>query len=268
MKNTIIGSIVGVLLVGILSSSVDFKTSKKLVETDKYKVIHVDGRIIFQKTNADMKQGDIFVSGTLLKFLSNDSRAAVISSIKGRFVLSASEKGQTKILPAANNISSRSGALINLIDLQNHFLGDYLVLDKMKLEIGEVNYPMNETNFFYLSYLYNGEKINKKLSYENNNLIIDKDEIFKIDGQAIPYDELAMTLYYRQGNSPVKISEFKPVFPNLDELKSEITIIRDEFADKSNEVQIQEITAYLAEFYGKPQKENLAIWLKAEFGLE
>lgn len=148
MKNTIIGGIVGVLLVGILSSSVDFKTSKKLVETDKYKVIHVDGRIIFQKTNADMKQGDIFVSGTLLKFLSNDSRAAVISSIKGRFVLSASEKGQTKILPAANNISSRSGALINLIDLQNHFSGDYLVLDKMKLEIGEVNYPMNETNFF------------------------------------------------------------------------------------------------------------------------
>jgi hypothetical protein len=71
MKNTIIGGIVGVLLVGILSSSVDFKTSKKLVETDKYKVIHVDGRIIFQKTNADMKQGDIFVSGTLLKFLSN-----------------------------------------------------------------------------------------------------------------------------------------------------------------------------------------------------
>lgn len=106
------------------------------------------------------------------------------------------------------------------------------------------------------------------MSYENNKLIIDKDEIFKIDGQAIPYDELAMTLYYRQGSSPVKISEFKPVFPNLDELKSEITIIRDEFADKSNEVQIQEITAYLAEFYGKPQKENLAIWLQAEFGLE
>lgn len=57
------------------------------------------------------------------------------------------------------------------------------------------------------------------MSYENNKLIIDKDEIFKIDGQAIPYDELAMTLYYRQGSSPVKISEFKPVFPNLDELK-------------------------------------------------
>jgi len=86
----------------------DMDRAEKLANNDKYKVIRLDGHIIFQRTNSDMKKGDIFLPGTELSFKTQQSRAAVISSLKGRFVLSASEKGQTKILPAANNISSRS----------------------------------------------------------------------------------------------------------------------------------------------------------------
>lgn len=113
-----------VVLVGF-SSLLGEKNSVKLESSDKYTVIRVDGRIIFQRTKADMQKGDVFLSGTALSLTSLEARAAVISGIKGRFVLSSSEKGQTKILPAANNISSRSGALINLIDLQNHFTGNF-----------------------------------------------------------------------------------------------------------------------------------------------
>ncbi len=256
-------------LVVTLFSNIGIKESKKLAAADKYKVIRVDGKIVFKKTEANMKKGDIFLSGTALSFRSPQSRAAVISSLKGRFVLSASEKGQTKILPAANNISSRSGALINMIDLKNHFSGNYLVLDKLHLEIGEERFPMNKDNFFYLSYEYNGEKIRKKVGYEaGNKLILDKSEIFKIDGEQIPTSKMDMTLYYRQGEESNKISSFSPVFPDLSELKDEIQIISDEFSNKTNAVKIQEITAYLDEFYGKPQKENLKGWLKTEFDLE
>lgn len=269
MKRKIQFSFLIVLGLGLLLSGIGAKESKKIAGTDKYKVIRVDGKIIFQRTEAEMKKGDIFLSGTALSFKTPQSRAAVISSVKGRFVLSASEKGQTKILPAANNISSRSGALINLIDLQNHFSGDYLVLNETRLEIGEQNFPMGGDNFFYLSYTYNGEKIRKKLdNADGNTLVIGKDEIFKIDGEPIPVEAMDMTLYYRQGETSTKISDFSPVFPNLSELKDEVQIIIDEFSDKSTEVQIQEITAYLGEFYGKAQKENLNAWLKQEFGLE
>ncbi len=269
MKRNVFFGIAAFLLLNTLLSLFGEADARKLAESDKYKVIKVDGRIIFQRTKADMKIGDIFVSGTELSFTSPQSRAAVISSLKGRFVLSASEKGQTKILPAANNISSRSGALINLVDLQNHFSGDYLVLDQAKLEIGQENFPMNETNFFYLSYEYNGEKIRKKLNYEEGNLLVlSKDEIYKIDGEPISVQVMGMALYYRSGETSTKISEFKPVFPNLDELKDEVRIILDEFSDKSTDVQIQEVTAYLAEFYGKPQRENLGAWLEINFGLK
>lgn len=142
----------------------DMDRAEKLANNDKYKVIRLDGRIIFQRTNSDMKKGDIFMPGTELSFKTQQSRAAVISSLKGRFVLSASEKGQTKILPAANNISSRSGALINLLDLQKHFDGNYLIIEEMALEIGDQNFKMDDKNFFYVSYAHDEETIRKKLA--------------------------------------------------------------------------------------------------------
>ena len=144
--------IVGVAVVLFVTvSNMDSVQSKKLAGTDKYKVIKVDGKIVFEQTREDMKKGDVFLSGMALSFQTPQSRAAVISSLKGRFVLSASEKGQTKILPAANNISSRAGALINMVDLQNHFSGKYLVLGAMELELGEEAFPMGEQSVFYLS---------------------------------------------------------------------------------------------------------------------
>lgn len=257
-----------VLSLGFLYSLVGEGEAHKLAESDKYKVIRVDGRIVFQRTNSDMKKGDVFLSGTKLSFKTPQSRAAVISSLKGRFVLSASEKGQTKLLPAANNISSRSGALINLIDLQNHFTGNYLVLDKLSLEVGAENFPMDNKHFFYLSYEHEGEKIRKKMSFEGNKLEIDKEEIFKVDGASIPITKTQMTLYYREDSASKKINSFTPVFPDLTELKDEVQIIMDEFETKSAKVKVQEITAYLDEFYGKPQKENLNEWLNREFEIK
>lgn len=244
------------------------KEAIKLANSEQYKVIKVDGQIIFVSNKQSMKSGDIFVSGTGLEFKTPQSRAAVISKIKGRFVLSPSEKGQAKILPAANNISSRAGALINIIDLQNHFDGRYLVINKMELEIGEQTFPMNDDAFFYLAYYHNDEQIRKKLDHNGNKLILDKAEIFKIDDRPIEVTEKEMTLFYRNNGKSSKISTFTPVFPDSDELKTEIEIIMEEFDGKDNATKIKEITAYLNEFYGKPQKENLSEWLDDEFSIK
>lgn len=241
---------------------------QRLAESDQYKVIKVDGQIVFQKTNVDMKQGDIFMSGTPISFKTPQSRAAVISNLKGRFVLSASEQGQTNILPATNNVSSRAGALINMIDLQNHFSGKYLVIGTMKLQLGAEAFPMDEQNFFYLTYDHNGELIRKKLSNEGDHLVLNKEEIFKVDGKAIEVTEKEMTLFYRQGTESKKIGTFTPVFPDPALLKDEVTIILGEYAEKDAGTQIKEITSYLNEFYGNPQKDNLGEWLKAEFDLK
>ena len=268
MKKLLILGIVSVVALATTLSIIGNSNSEELAGTDKYKVIKVDGKIVFEKTRADMKKGDIFLAGMALTFDSPQSRAAVISSLKGRFIISASVKGQTKILPAANNISSRAGALINMIDLQNHFSGKYLVIGSMDLQLGEEAFPMNDEDFFYLTYYHNEEKIRKKLSSRDDFLILNKEDIFKIDGKAIPVEEKEMTIYYRQGGQTKKVSTFTPVFPDLADLKEEVEIILSEYSDKSNEVKIKEVTAYLNEFYGNPQKENLGKWMDKEFGIK
>lgn len=265
-KITILGAVS--LLMVSLASLLSNERATKMLAADQYKVIKVDGKIVFQKTKSDMKQGDVFLPGTLLDFMTPQARAAVISSLKGRFVLSAAEQGQTNILPAANNVSSRAGALINLVDLQNHFSGKYLVIGEMKLQLGKEAFPMDDQNFFYLTYMHNDEQIRKKLSSDGEFLILDKSEIFKVDGEPIAVTEKEMTIFYRQGNESKKIGVFTPVFPDLSDLKGELEIIIEEFEDKDASTQVKEITAYLNEFYGSPQKDNLGLWLKTEFDLQ
>ena len=267
MKNTIILSLI-TLLTFSLVSTLDFNDAKKLADSDKFNVINVQGKIIFKTSGEEMKRGDIYVSGTRLDFLSSTSRAAIVNKYKGRFVLTGSSKGKLKVLPATNNMSSRSGALLNALDLKKHFSDRYLVLKRSEIQIGSAAFPMNNENFFYLTYNHEGEEIAKKLRHEGDFLILDKNEIFKIDGQAIPSSEKEMTLYYKQEDKGTKISTFIPVFADVEVLKEEVEIMLSSFEDKTNEEKIQEITSYLVEFYGTPYKSNLNAWLKAEFGLE
>ena len=80
-----------------------------------------------------------------------------------------------------------------------------------------------------------------------------------------------MTLYYRDNidKKSYKINTFKPVFPDLVELKFEIELLLNEFPkDSSNEFKISEITSYLNEFYGKPQKQSLYNWLEKNYTLK
>ena len=41
--------------------------------------------------------------------------------------------------------------------------------------------------------------------------------------------------------------------------------ILDEYSEKGTSIQVEEVTSYLNEFYGKPNKENLKKWLTKEF---
>ena len=111
-------------------------------------------------------------------------------------------------------------------------------------------------------------RLEKKLSSDGEFLVLDETEIFKIDGEPIPVEEKEMTLYYRNEGKSKKVSTFTPIFPDEKDLKGEVEIILSEYSDKDNKTKIKEVTAYLNEFYGHPQKDNLGVWLAAEFGIK
>ena len=266
MKKVINLGAIALLLIGGLSMMLKQEALKDLA-TDSYKVIRVNGKIVFVKTKSAMKQGDLYVDGTDINFDTDQSRAAIINKLKGRCVLSPAKKGKAIVLPAANNINSRSGALINEIDIRNHFSDNYLVIGKMMVEVSGAKYVQDDKNFFYLAYEYENELIRKKLPHSGNKIIFDRTEIFTVDNKSIPVQNTEMALYYMDDNSGVKLAKFNPVFPDLDNLKSEVLIILTESDEKSKDGKINEVTAYLNQFYGKPQKENVESWLGSEFEL-
>jgi hypothetical protein len=258
----------------VLTSLNNDKGTRSLpLEGDSYKVIRVNGKIVFSKSGNSMKTGDVFASSESLDFSTTDSRAAVISKKRGRFVLTSKIAGNQKanLIPAMNNISSRAGALLNKIDLQNHFKGKYVVLGNQKLKIGDKAYPLTDSKFFYLQYEYNGEVIRKKLNHTSgNHLLINAENVFKVDGKQISVEEKSMQLYYRDSESKKSenISTFTPVFPNLEELKVELEVIKTEYAEKNSKELKGEFTAYINQFYGKPDSDNLSEFLIAKMGMK
>ena len=110
-----------------------------------YKVIKVNGQIVMEKNGQALQNGLTFSEKEKLLFKSPGSKAAVISSTKGRMILTegAGNKSGANYVPAMSNVSSRAGALLNFIDLQNHFKGNYVILDKVEIQIDQNNFPMN-----------------------------------------------------------------------------------------------------------------------------
>tara|TARA_B100000508_G_scaffold114604_1_gene93462 strand:- start:10342 stop:11130 length:789 start_codon:yes stop_codon:yes gene_type:complete len=233
---------------------------------DEYKVIKVIGDIVYKRSGKSMSTGDVFKSDASLVFKTNNSRAAVISNLKGRFILAPPSKEQkTNLVPAVNSISSRSGAIVNALDIKNHFQGEYLIIDEVAVPVSPQTFPQDKTHFFFLSYEYNGEKIMKKLQNRGEKLVINKKSVFSIDGKPIKPFDTDVTLYYRDATSKenTKLSTFKMIVPDEEDLKQEVEVILDEYKDKSESEQFDQVKGYLTEFYGKPFDESLRNWMES-----
>ena len=253
--------IICTLLIGNLSAQSD------------YKVIKVNGSILYVRTGSSMAQGDVFAEDEDLDFATPNSRAAVINPQKGRFVLAAGSQGQvaranSNFLPAMSNISTRGGALNSLNDIQNQFNGSVAILYKASWHINPYQFPMNEDTFFYLQYLCNGERINKKLLFKDNNLVFDREDILKVDGNPIKGPDTPNTILYYYGRDGARyISAFEMVFPDLADLAAEAGIIMAESGEAPYNKIVNELSGYIFEFYGKPDKQDVMQFMAKDLEL-
>jgi hypothetical protein len=247
---------------------------QNLWSQENYRVIKVNGQIIYVNTGNNMSQGDVFSEDENLSFGTQNSRAAVINPNTGRFILTPENyddlsSGNSNFLPAMSNLSTRGGAINNLADLQNQFVDYLTIFHSASYHINPNAYPMNENSFFYLSFNHEGEEINKKLDFEGTKLTLARESILKIDGQPIPEIEFPIfTLNYLDDGEPTYISDFAIIFPDAEEINPEIRIILDESKEKSYNAIINDISGYVFEFYGKPDKEDVMYYLEKEFGLK
>jgi hypothetical protein len=108
------------------------------------------------------------------------------------------------------------------------------------------------------------------LDFHDDILELTAKEIYTVDGKALPIPEKTkMAIYYRNNaiKKSTKISEFNLISPDSENLKVELDVILSELKTKDAETKSNEIAAYLYEFYGKPQKENLKDWLSKNMSL-
>jgi len=238
-----------------------------------YKVIKVNGNIQYVRTGNQMSLGDEFADNEDLTFGTPGSRAAVINPERGRFILTPQSAHQlsgakSNFLPAMSNISTRGGALNSLNDIQNQFTGSVAILYQASWHINPYQFPMDENNFFYLQYQYKGEQINKKLQFSENNLVFSREDILSVDEQAIPaIDNPGTILYYYTADGSQYISSFEIVFPEIEAFKLEAEIILEEFPSKEYSRLVNELSGYMYEFYGKPDKEDAMLFLEKEFSI-
>lgn len=174
-----------------------------------YQVLHLKGEIIRVKDGELLKPGDKLDASEKINFMSKDAMAAVLSADKGRYIIKANESTEKQsdliyvlksaMAPVKGGMSTRAAGINNLVDFQLYFGQVPYVWagDQIRLDVSSQAFPMNEKKFFYIQYDLNGESMNKMLTYDDDELIMEKDKLFLIDERAVsPADIDNYKLFY------------------------------------------------------------------------
>lgn len=110
-------------------------------------------------------------------------------------------------------LSSRAGALNSVRELKQYFGRTLGLINELRVNIGST-FLMDENCYFYVSYRYNDENINKKLTSEASQLILNT-SVYSIDGNPIPLQSMQMSLYYYNSEKKTQalITDEMTIFP-------------------------------------------------------
>lgn len=241
-----------------------------------FKVISVSGEIIAKKTNVTLQSGIEVKSDENFQFVKPSSRAALFNSKYGRILLSEQNStdafSKAGFAPAMGTVTTRGTSnqfLLSKSDLSKYFNDKLLVIDKLEIRISNQAFPMNDKAWFFIRYMYNGDEINKRLSFVNDTLVVDKKELYTVDGKPIPNPDITgMKLYYYENlgdnSKATLISSFDLIFIPAEQLKQEVGIILSEMEGKSYDETVMEVFTFLTDFYGAIDLSYIQSWLAEE----
>ncbi|MEN8250055.1 MAG: hypothetical protein ABFS32_14075 [Bacteroidota bacterium] len=185
------------------------------VNAQEYTVLQIKGEITRVSTGKLLKQGDKISDDEKISFKTNNAMAAVLSTTKGRYIIKPKQEELEKsndlvyvlkstVTPVRGGMSTRAAGIQNALDLKMYFSEKPYVWvgEEIRLEVSGVAFPMNENNFFFISYVYNDQVINKMLGHDNEDLILKKKTLFEVDGEPIDPTQVSnYKLYYYKVDS-------------------------------------------------------------------
>ena len=190
-----------------------------------YTVLSVKGEIILEKTGQPIKEMDEICSTDKLKFSSNESKAAVLSSEQGRYIIRPTGKVKTDALFAFVSSVLVQGkerlSTKGIESIESEFGDKYFVVGTNKVIVDLGEFPMNEKSFFSIKYIYEEKEFNIKLKFKKDTLFFDKGIYFN-DEIISNQDKInSVSLYYQVNSNSNKITSFNLIFADEEKLKTE-----------------------------------------------
>ena len=245
---------------------------------DCYTVLKVKGKIVLEKTGAQIKTNDEICSNDNLIFYSSDAVAVVHSVTKGRFTVKAvsgtgNELNDIVKSTLASVLSSGKSNLSTkgIEDSEPESKMPYFVVGNFTFRIDIKRYPINDDKYFCLKFNSEGTHLSK-LNNAGDTLILNKESILNIDGKMLSDTKLdsAKLIYFdKTSGTQTQISEFSILFAdeNLlkDELNNYINVLKKQ--NLSNNQILSEILDYVSETYGQTDSKNFLNWIKSNLDL-
>lgn len=167
-------------------------------------MLNADFRIVFLNTptvsinGKEMKVNDVFPEESTVKWNSPKQAMKVVDTQSGRQRLIVAEQYQKSkaadimsFIKGVKHLSSR-GTANNVVTLRNMVTDHFYFTDSISFP---TEFKTDGNHFFYVSYDYDGEEVNKRIHNQNGTFSISGD-IFTIDGKPIPPFDVRLSLYY------------------------------------------------------------------------
>jgi hypothetical protein len=221
--------------------------SERDTKTDEtYQIIFIQGTIINKNTGATLARGAKLSAKDKVSFKTKDAKAVILSTTRGRFVMTAKPtaagnefiafvndvvsplKTNSKLSTRGIGIAGEKG----ILDMSSHFgklngetAPKFAILgEEYSFKVNLKNYPMNAEKVLAIYYEVANKKVGRKIAYKGDVATLSKNGHFTSKGvdpadvnyvQIRPYD-------LTKGNfdSDIVYASFKPIFINKDELKS------------------------------------------------
>lgn len=224
-------------------------------------VAQADGKVL--------KAGDTIEKDAKIKFSDKD---AFIRVFDGKDAFEITKKG-TVIDTAAVVLTTKRAVITSKADLKKFIeTPNLLVIDEIVFNIPESVYKLSVWTeeeepagaFFFISYEYEGEEINKFLKVQTPNAFVLDDKIYTIDGKPIdPKKVKDMEFRYAVDYETdiVAGTGLSMICISTEDIKEEVGLM----VANTSINRIQQVQKYLIKFYGEPEIKELKAWLKKEF---
>ena len=246
---------------------------------DTYTVTRVKGGAMNSQTGVSIKSGDVLTPDDKLIFENFDSYIISINQGMSRYLIrlhepQALDEG-SKLTAYVRDIATptKRRSLMadrynpnqgSVKDLKSYFGGDRfsIIGSDIEIPVDPTAYTIDEDKFIVFSYRVNNNPVTKKVGYQNDTLLVEKDKLTVTKSGNVTSDEIqSLSVYLYEGStrSAEQITKFDLVFVDpialINEFGTILPILRRQ--NMGNDEIKKYLIEYYYDFYGATDSKSI-----------